>query len=139
MKAERMAIYGWSFPKRFEGAREAVRRTRDKLGGLPQSYFPRAAKEGEHIIEVGVDPNGTPYERGDILLDLSITSKDIPDLCGDWEIVQTRPRWTRKHSGEITGWFRYLLIRPAKASEAAKAREIQQAHHRRIAAQTMDS
>ena len=123
MKAERVAIYGAKFPNGFSNASRAKRVAHEKLSGLPKSFFPRAPKDGEHLIRVNVDPNGTPYDKGDVLLDLAIESTAFPGLTGDWEIVQARPRFTTRYDGSVSGWFRYLLVKQAKASDAAQCRE----------------
>lgn len=132
MKNERLAIYGHDFPKGFEGISECVRVSRDKLKGLPQSFFPRAAKDGEHLVQVRVDPNGARYERGDIILAQTIKSNAFPGLRGDWEIVQAKERWTKSHDGSITGWYRYLLVKPAKPADAAAARAVADAHTKKV-------
>lgn len=132
MKSERLAIYGADFPGGFSRVSDARRVSREKLSGLPQSYFPRAPKDGEHLIRVRVDPNGVPYERGDILLGIAIESAAFPNLRGDWEVVLAKPRYTTRHDGGVSGWYRYLLVRAAKPADAARVRAISEEHKARV-------
>lgn len=138
MTSERLEIYGREFPKGFQSITNARRVSREKLSGLPASYFPRAAKDGEHLIEVSADPNGVQVERGDILLDLPIDSKAFPGLRGDWEIVQARPRFTRGNDC-WRAYFRYLLVRAAKSADAEKARAINSKKNKRVMDWAMNS
>lgn len=139
MKAERIALYAARFPHGFQGLARAVRVSREKLRGLPASYYPRAPRDGEHLIRVDVvDVNGVPHETGDVILSLSIKSASFPGLTGDWEIVQARPVFQRG-SDDAPYTSRYLLVRPADADEAQQCRKAADEAGRRAIELAMNS
>lgn len=124
MKTERIAIHGNGFPNGFTTLGQAIKFSYSKLNGLPRKYFPRQPKDGEILVQLKVDPNGTPYDRGDVILDLSIKSKSQPELAelACYEIVQIKGRFTRGDR-DWQSWHRYALLREAKAKDVEACRE----------------
>ena len=90
------------------------------------------------MVKLRIDRNGTPQEKGDILLSQDIVSKEIPELTGDWEFVIAKPAF-RSGSEANFGWYRYALLKPAKSADAEKVREIVEERRRDVAERTMNS
>jgi len=138
MKKDRIELYSQDYPKTFVTC-ALYRVDVSKLSGLPKSYFPREPKDGEHAVKMRVDPNGVQYERGDVMIDMPIESKQFPGLRGDWEIVQIKTRWTTRYDGSVSGWYRYAIVRPAKATDAIAVRAAIAEKHKRISEWAMNS
>ncbi len=151
MKTERIEIYGRGFPRGFTHVGRVRRILHANLSGLPKSHFPRLPKEGEILVDIQVDPNGEPYQRGDVVLSVSIDSKAMPELSErrNYEIVQIKSRFTtgngeprRSHPSPFSDflqWHRYALLRPAKTSDSAACAKAVSDRLRALGRQTIDT
>lgn len=96
-----------------------IQRRTERRSTLPLSCIPREARDGEHMV-LAYEAEGT-VARGAVLLDYAVESQKIAGLRGDWTVTVAGDQWLKGSSGaERT--YRYLVVRPATAAEAASAR-----------------
>ena len=122
MKPERLALYAARFPKGFAsilaiqtyGPQSVIDRKRGK-------HLPAVAKKpiiGGHVCaKLRIDPNGSPYEKGDILL-----SQSIRDELADWLIVGIGAKFGVNEGDLGVSYYQYAVVRRATDTESAPCR-----------------